>query len=77
VVEDLAGAWLAYPIRRLASLTELGAAHHLTLIGKIGAVRRARTRDVTAEQYATLIDLLERMAANLAVSADGTAQMTG
>jgi DNA-binding MarR family transcriptional regulator len=67
VVEDLlARGWVTRTGDGPASLTEVGAAHHHRLIRKIGTVRRVMTRDVTAEEYATVIDLLERMADNLA-----------
>ncbi|HEV8559008.1 MAG TPA: MarR family transcriptional regulator [Actinophytocola sp.] len=66
VVADLEGrGW----VRREGgiALTATGSRAHAALSERVGTHRRRMTEGITAEEYASVVGVLERMAANLAV----------
>jgi DNA-binding MarR family transcriptional regulator len=67
VVADLAArGWLATTADGSFALTADGVAAHTSLHDKVTANRIRLTQGITADEYAAVVDLLERMAANLA-----------
>jgi DNA-binding MarR family transcriptional regulator len=66
VIADLEGrGWVRW--EGGIGLTATGSRAHAALRERIGAHRRRVTEGITAEEYAGIISVLERMAANLAV----------
>lgn len=62
VVEELrAKGWVDATI----ALTEKGTERHAEVSARVRANRQRLTEGITAEEYASVVDLLERMAANL------------
>ena len=62
VVDDLrTRGWLT----EANALTEIGAARHKQVSERVMANRRRLTEGISAEEYRTVVDVLERMAGNL------------
>ncbi len=66
VVADLEGGGWVQGEGGIA-LTATGSAAHAALRERVGAHRRRVTEGITAEEYARVVGVLERMAANLAL----------
>jgi hypothetical protein len=65
VVDELvARAWVARSGETVA-LTEAGRVAHTTVRERVAANRKALAEGITAEEYASTINVLERMAGNL------------
>lgn len=65
VIDDLVARGWAYTGGAGVALTELGLTAHAEIAAEVKAARRRVTEGITAEEYATTVDVLARMAANL------------
>lgn len=72
VADELAArGWLARA-GELLELTANGRAAHAAVSERVMASRRALTEGITAEEYASAVAVLERMATNLRVATTGS-----
>ena len=73
VVEELmAWGWLRPAGDDDVALSTEGATAHAAVTGRVLANRRALTDGITAEEYASVVNLLERMAGNLRCATTGS-----
>ncbi|HEV2780318.1 MAG TPA: MarR family transcriptional regulator [Actinophytocola sp.] len=72
VVAELSGRGWMRDTDGLVTLTAEGTAAHAALSRRVAADRRRVMSGVTAEEYGTVVAVLERMAANLAGSGPRT-----
>jgi DNA-binding MarR family transcriptional regulator len=66
VLDDLhARGWVTWTDDRHATLTEVGAAAHAELLGKVAQSRARLSAGISPQEYATTIGVLRQMAVNL------------
>lgn len=66
VLDDLqARGWVTWTEDQQATLTELGAAAHAELLGKVSQSRARLSAGISPQEYTATIEVLRRMAVNL------------
>jgi DNA-binding MarR family transcriptional regulator len=73
VLDDLvARGWMERAGDGTVGLTSVGERAHAAVRERVVANRRTLTEGITAEEYANVVNLLERMAGNLRVATTGS-----